>query len=101
MAQLVNILKNSHVFGGFGVKLTMKYISLLGATGSIGIQTVDIILNHKEEFSLVAMSVGKNIDLARKIMSDLSRELVSTMEKGDADIIRTDFPHISFTYGDN
>lgn len=88
-------------FGGVGVKLTMKYISLLGATGSIGTQTVDIILNHREEFSLVAMSVGKNIALARKIIGDLSPELVSTMEKQDADVLRAEFPQISFTYGDS
>ena len=64
-----------------GVEVTLKYISLLGATGSIGTQTVDIILKHPEEFSLVAMSVGKNIALARKIIIDLSPELVSTWKK--------------------
>ena len=79
----------------------MKKISLLGATGSIGTQTIDILLNHKEEFSLTAMSVGKNIPLARKIITDLSPKLVSTMEKADADILQSEFPHVSFTYGDN
>ena len=79
----------------------MKYISLLGATGSIGKQTVDIILKSKEEFSLVAMSVGKNIPFARKIINQLSPELVSTMEKKDAELLRSEFPEITFLYGDN
>jgi 1-deoxy-D-xylulose-5-phosphate reductoisomerase len=79
----------------------MKYISLLGATGSIGKQTIDIIMKNNEEFSLVAMSVGKNIQLARKIMAELSPELVSMKEKNDADMLRSEFPHITFTYGDN
>jgi 1-deoxy-D-xylulose-5-phosphate reductoisomerase len=79
----------------------LKYISLLGATGSIGKQTVDIILKNKEEFSLVAMSVGKNIQFARKIINELSPELVSTMEKQDAELLRSEFPNITFTYGDN
>ena len=79
----------------------MKYISLLGATGSIGKQTVDIIMKNNEEFALVAMSVGKNIQLARKIMAELSPELVSTKEKNDADMLRSEFPNITFTYGDN
>ena len=79
----------------------MKYISLLGATGSIGKQTVDIIMENKEKFTLVAMSVGKNIQFARKIMVELSPELVSTKEKHDAEMLRTEFPHIIFTYGDN
>ncbi|HVH95416.1 MAG TPA: 1-deoxy-D-xylulose-5-phosphate reductoisomerase [Bacillus sp. (in: firmicutes)] len=79
----------------------MKYISLLGATGSIGKQTVDIIMENKEKFTLVAMSVGKNIQFARKIMVELSPELVSTREKHDAEMLRAEFPHITFTYGDN
>ena len=79
----------------------MKYISLLGATGSIGKQTVDIIMENKEKFTLIAMSVGKNIQCARKIMVELSPELVSTKEKHDAEMLRAEFPHITFTYGDN
>ena len=49
-----------------GVESTLKYISLLGATGSIGKQTVDIIMENKEKFTLVAMSVGKNIQFSPK-----------------------------------
>jgi len=78
----------------------VKNISLLGATGSIGLQTVDIILEHKEYFSLVAMSVGRNITLARKIIVDLSPEVVSTIEKSDAEILQAEFPHITFLYGE-
>jgi len=79
----------------------MKKISLLGATGSIGTQTVDILLNHRDEFSLAAMAVGKNISLARKIIADLSPELVSTLNKEDAELLQSEFPHVSFTYGEN
>lgn len=79
----------------------MKYISLLGATGSIGTQTVDILKNHREEFSLAAMSVGRNIPLARKIMKELSPELVSTLYKEDAEMLQAEFPGISFTYGED
>ncbi|MBB6443875.1 1-deoxy-D-xylulose-5-phosphate reductoisomerase [Bacillus benzoevorans] len=78
----------------------MKYISLLGATGSIGTQTVDILKNHRKEFSLAAMSVGRNIPLARKIIHDLSPELVSTINKEDAEMLQAEFPGISFTYGE-
>lgn len=82
------------------MKRRLKYISLLGATGSIGTQTVDIMSKHQEEFSLVAMSIGKNIDLARKIIRELSPELVSTIEKRDAQSLQAEFPNIAFTYGD-
>lgn len=79
----------------------MKYISLLGATGSIGTQTVDIILNNKEEFSLVAMSVGKNISVARKIIKELAPEFVSTMTKEDSDMLQAEYPNITFSYGEH
>ena len=44
--------------------ILLKYISLLGATGSIGTQTLDIIREHPNEFTLAAISVGRNIDLS-------------------------------------
>ena len=39
----------------------MKNISILGATGSIGLQTIEIIKNNKDKFNLNAISVGENI----------------------------------------
>ncbi|SFA73607.1 MULTISPECIES: 1-deoxy-D-xylulose-5-phosphate reductoisomerase [unclassified Bacillus (in: firmicutes)] len=77
----------------------MKYISLLGATGSIGTQTLDIIRENPTSFKLVAMSVGKNIELARKMIVEFSPELVSVQEKSSYDILKNDFPHTKFTYG--
>jgi 1-deoxy-D-xylulose-5-phosphate reductoisomerase len=78
----------------------MKYISLLGATGSIGTQTMDIIREHKEYFSLVAMSIGRNLPLARKMIIEFSPKLVSTIEKNDAEILQAEFPNVTFSYGD-
>lgn len=36
----------------------MKKISILGSTGSIGLQTLDVLRNHPNEFQLVAISAG-------------------------------------------
>jgi 1-deoxy-D-xylulose-5-phosphate reductoisomerase len=78
----------------------LKLISLLGATGSIGTQTLDIIKEHPTEFKLVAMSVGKNIKLTRKIISDFQPELVSVQEKDMSETLKAEFPSTRFTYGD-
>lgn len=59
----------------------MKYISLLGATGSIGMQTLDVIKSHPDMFELVAFSSGKNIELTRKIIQEFRPQLVSVAEK--------------------
>lgn len=77
----------------------MKKISLLGATGSIGWQTFDILLGHPEEFKLVAFSAGQNIEKAREIIDKLQPELVSMQTEVAALALQKEYPHISFTYG--
>ncbi|WP_147532134.1 1-deoxy-D-xylulose-5-phosphate reductoisomerase [Bacillus marasmi] len=79
----------------------MKYISLLGATGSIGMQTLDVIKEHSNEFTLVAFSVGRNIDSAREIINQFSPQLVSVQEKPDYEMLKLEFPHVAFTYGND
>ncbi|MDP4162668.1 MAG: 1-deoxy-D-xylulose-5-phosphate reductoisomerase, partial [Bacillota bacterium] len=78
----------------------MKHISLMGATGSIGIQTLDVINEHPERFKLVAMSVGKNLSKAREIINKFQPDLVSVQEKQSAETLRTEFPQIHFTFGE-
>jgi 1-deoxy-D-xylulose-5-phosphate reductoisomerase len=77
----------------------VKKISLLGATGSIGIQTLEVIRNHPEKFVLVSISVGKNLQLARKIIIEFLPELVSVQEKADADALKNEFPSLKIVYG--
>ena len=77
----------------------MKKISLLGATGSIGLQTIDIILANQHEFKLVALSSGKNIEKTREIITQLQPEIVSVQEESDAVSLAKEFPNVQFTYG--
>lgn len=44
----------------------MKTISILGSTGSIGTQTLDVISRHPDDFSVAALTAGTNIDLLEK-----------------------------------
>ncbi|MGV3465850.1 MAG: 1-deoxy-D-xylulose-5-phosphate reductoisomerase [Heyndrickxia sp.] len=80
----------------------MKKISLLGATGSIGTQTLDVIRKHPDKFRLVAFSVGKNIDLARKIISEFNPDLVSVQLKSDYDQLKMELGSTTkFSYGED
>ena len=54
----------------------VKKIILLGATGSIGVQTTDIIREHPEEFKLVGFSAGRNMELAKKFIKEFKHEIV-------------------------
>jgi 1-deoxy-D-xylulose-5-phosphate reductoisomerase len=41
----------------------MKQIAILGSTGSIGTQTLDVVRQHPHEFSVYALSANRNVDM--------------------------------------
>ncbi|MFI8574649.1 1-deoxy-D-xylulose-5-phosphate reductoisomerase [Rossellomorea aquimaris] len=78
----------------------MKKISLLGATGSIGTQTLDVIRENPEEFKLTAMSVGRNIEEARKMILEFSPQLISVQRKEDAELLKKELSSVKVLYGE-
>lgn len=60
-----------------------KNIVILGASGSIGTQAIDVIENHSETFNLVGLTVGQNIDYAIKVIKTLHPEIVSVQNEKD------------------
>lgn len=46
----------------------MKRILLLGATGSIGLQTVDVIEQHPDQFCLVGIAAGHQVNVMQSII---------------------------------
>ncbi|MBG9455209.1 1-deoxy-D-xylulose 5-phosphate reductoisomerase [Lysinibacillus sphaericus] len=77
----------------------MKKISLLGATGSIGWQTYDILKEQRDAFHLVAFSSGKNIEKTREMIETLKPELVSVQLEEDAVMLAKEYPQVQFTFG--
>ena len=60
----------------------MKNLYILGATGSIGTQTLDIVRNNPEKFNVVGMSIGgSNIELGYKLISEFKPEIVCFRKK--------------------
>ncbi|MBQ6817489.1 MAG: 1-deoxy-D-xylulose-5-phosphate reductoisomerase [Bacilli bacterium] len=78
----------------------MKQVILLGASGSIGVQTIDVIEQHPDEFELVAFSVGKRVQIVRDVLAKMDVKEVCVMNKEDADILSLEYPNVHFTYGD-
>ncbi len=54
----------------------MKYLYIVGALGSIGTQTLDIVRNNKDEFKVVGMAVGSNLALAKELIEEFKPEVV-------------------------
>ena len=55
----------------------MKAITLLGSTGSIGTQTLDILESHPEDFRLVGIAAGNNVDLLAQQVRQFKPEIVA------------------------
>lgn len=78
----------------------MKNFCLLGATGSIGTQTLDII-RKKEDYHLVAFSFGENIEKAMTIIDEFKPQLVVTKRRDLASKLSEEYPSIKVAYGDS
>jgi len=55
----------------------LKNIILIGSTGSIGTQTVDIVKGHSNLFKIIGLSAGKNIEVLKEQIIELKPKFVS------------------------
>ncbi len=77
----------------------MKNVILLGATGSIGIQTLDVIREHPDEFQLMSIAFGKNIKKGMEIIQEFRPRFISVRSKADASLLKERFSEIEIGYG--
>ena len=68
-----------------------RSIALLGSTGSIGTSTLDVVAAHPDEFRVVAMAAGTNIDLLIKQIEAVRPQLVSVATEEGARQVRERF----------
>jgi len=62
----------------------LKKISILGSTGSIGRQTLDVISQHPDKFSIVGLSAGNNSELLIEQISKFNPLAVSIADEKSA-----------------
>ena len=58
----------------------MKKISLLGSTGSIGTNVLDVIERNPEKFQILGMSAGNNVDLFAKQIRKFKPRVVALFD---------------------
>ena len=56
----------------------MRRVSVFGSTGSIGVNTLDLIARQPEAFEVVALSGGRNVDLLAQQARQFNAELAVT-----------------------
>jgi len=77
----------------------MKRISILGSTGSIGSQALEIIRDNPEQLQAVSLSCSNRVDLLREQIREFRPLAVSLEKEEDAKAIEAEFPSVQVYWG--
>lgn len=78
----------------------MKNIYLLGATGSIGRQTIEVLQSLNDSYRLVSICFGNKLKEALEIINEFKPKLVCTSNLENYNYIKENYPNIDLYYGD-
>ncbi len=70
----------------------MKRLTILGSTGSIGTQTIDVIASRPGEFRVVALAAGRNVTRLAEQARALRPELVVVSDEDTARALTSELP---------
>lgn len=65
----------------------MKKISILGSTGSIGLQTVEIVREHLDKFKIIGIAAMSNIEKLEEQINEFKPEIVAVFSEEKAKIL--------------
>ena len=77
-----------------------KKISILGSTGSIGTQALEVISKLSSDFEVVSLCAGNNTGLLTEQIIKFRPKLVSVKSEENAEELKKKFPEIKFLFGD-
>lgn len=77
----------------------MKNIYLLGATGSLGTQTLDVLRTMKDSYRLVSIAFGNNLNKAIEIIEEFHPKLVCTSNIENYNYLVKEYNDIRILYG--
>lgn len=66
----------------------MRHLSVLGSTGSIGTQTLDVVRMHPDLMTVETLSCGHNIDLCEKQIREFHPRACAVFDKKAADDLK-------------
>ena len=79
----------------------MMSVCLLGASGSIGQQTIDVMLKNPADFDLVSFSVGQKTRYVRGIVNRFPNvKYICLKDRNKVNYYQKQYPNITFYYGD-
>ena len=77
-----------------------KKLAVLGSTGSIGTQTLDVVRDNPERFEITALACGRNVSRLAEQIAEFEPKIAVCEQKEDADALRTQFPGVTFFSGE-
>jgi len=77
----------------------MKKIAILGSTGSIGVQALEVISANSDKFKVCALSCEKKTRLLSEQIEMFRPEVAVTAHEKDAAELAAKFPGVEFLYG--
>ena len=87
-------------FALYEEKKSMRKVTILGSTGSIGTQALSVIRENRDRFRIEALACGKNRELLSAQIREFGPKLAVTAEEEDARILSKEFPHITVLWGE-
>ena len=79
--------------------MIMKKIAILGSTGSIGTQTLDVVRENPGRFKVEALTCGDNVDLLEKQIEEFKPQFAVTAGEEDAAALAHKYPGVDFGWG--
>ena len=76
----------------------MRKISILGSTGSIGVQALEVLRGLKN-FQVTALAAGQNIDMLLKQIAEFRPRIVSVARASDVEKIKKEFTDLEVYSG--
>jgi 1-deoxy-D-xylulose 5-phosphate reductoisomerase. len=73
----------------------MKEITILGSTGSIGIQTLEVVREHRDEIKVATLVARSSIELLEKQIREFKPELVCVYDEEKAKQLRENIKDLS------
>jgi 1-deoxy-D-xylulose-5-phosphate reductoisomerase len=75
----------------------MKKISILGSTGSIGTQTLDIVTDHPDKFQVVGLATGNNIQLLSEQIRQFRPQIVAINNESQLEDLKSLISDLDYT----
>ena len=77
----------------------MKKIAILGSTGSIGKQTLDVVRNYSDKFEVVAISGFRNVDELIKQADEFNPKHIAVMDEESLGVLESSGLNCKFHKG--